>query len=110
MESSLQMGQTVELNSRNLPGERSYVLLTKDGVEKSICLDRQHRLDSGASIHKMSQMELSPEELETANLPRLPTTVITANGSLDTTEEATVYVRDLDMFVAVQLLENTPAV
>ena len=38
------------------------------------------------------------------------TTVITANESIDTTEKAMVYVKDLDMFVTVQLLEYTPAV
>ena len=44
-------------------------------------------------------MEMPPEELETVTVSRLPTTVITVNGSIDTTEEATVYVKDLDMFV-----------
>ena len=42
-------------------------------------------------------------------MSRLLTTVITANGSIDTTEKATAYVKDLDMFVTVQLLEDTPA-
>ena len=32
-----------------------------------------------------------------------------SNGLLDTTEEATVYVEDLDTFVTVQLLEDIPA-
>ena len=43
-------------------------------------------------------------------MPRLPTTVITANGAIDTNEEATVYVKDLDILVTVQLFEDTPAV
>ena len=55
-------------------------------------------------------MELTPEELETVKVIRLPTTVITSNVLVDTTQEATVYVRCLDMFVTVQLLEDTPAV
>ena len=50
------------------------------------------------------------EELETVKVSRPPTTVITANGSIDTTEEVTVYVKDVEMFVTVQLLEDTPAV
>ena len=58
----------------------------------------------------MSKTDLSPQELEAVNVSRLPTTVITANGSIDTTEDAVVYVQDSDMFVAVQLLENTPPV
>ena len=36
-----------------------------------------------------------------------PTTLVTANGEVQTNEEAQVYVRDLDLFVTVQLLEET---
>ena len=39
-----------------------------------------------------------------------PTTVVTANGEVQTREEATVYVKELDLFVTVMLLEETPAV
>ena len=35
--------------------------------------------------------------------------VVTTNGKVQTKEEATVYVRELDLFVTVMLLENTPA-
>ena len=35
---------------------------------------------------------------------------MTANGEVQTNEEAQVYVQDLDMFVTVQLLDETPAV
>ena len=41
---------------------------------------------------------------------RCPTTVITANGEVQTHEEATVYVRELDMFLTVKILEDTSAV
>ena len=40
---------------------------------------------------------------------RSPTTVMTANGEVQTREEATVYVKQLDVFVKVMLLEETPA-
>ena len=36
--------------------------------------------------------------------------VVTANGEVQTNEEAQVYVHDLGLFVAVQLLEDTTAV
>ena len=36
--------------------------------------------------------------------------VLTGNGKVHTHEEAQVYVHDLDLFVTVQLLEETPAV
>ena len=39
-----------------------------------------------------------------------PTIVITANGEVQTHEEATVYVKELDMFLTMKVLENTPAV
>ena len=36
--------------------------------------------------------------------------VLAANSEVQTNEEAQVYVHDLDLFVTVQLLEETPAV
>ena len=39
-----------------------------------------------------------------------PTIVITANGEVQTHEEATVYVKELDKFLTMKVLENTPAV
>ena len=36
--------------------------------------------------------------------------MITANGKVQTNEEAQVYVHDLDLFVTVQILDDTPAV
>ena len=39
-----------------------------------------------------------------------PTIVITANGKVQTHEEATVYVKELDIFLTMKVLENTPAV
>ena len=39
-----------------------------------------------------------------------PTIVITANGKVQTNEEATVYVKELNIFLTVEVLENTPAV
>ena len=36
--------------------------------------------------------------------------VVTANGEVLTKEEARVYVKELDLFVTVMLLEDTPAV
>ena len=41
---------------------------------------------------------------------RNPTTVMTANGEVQTREEATVFVKELDLFVTVMFLEETPAV
>ena len=48
--------------------------------------------------------------VETMRTSRSPTTVMTANGGVQTREEATVYVKQLDLIVTVMLLEETPAV
>ena len=39
-----------------------------------------------------------------------PTIVITANGEVQTHEEAIVYVKELEIFLTMKVLENTPAV
>ena len=36
--------------------------------------------------------------------------MVTANGEVQTNEEAQVYVPDLDLFVKVQILDDMPAV
>ena len=66
--------------------------------------------DSGASMHMLSRKDLSSDELDTLRRSRNPTTMVTANGEVQTNEEAQEYVHDLDLFVTVQLLDETPAV
>ena len=56
----------------------------------------------------VSKQDLNSAELETMRISRNPTTVITAKGDVRTTEEATEYVKQLDLFVEVMLLEETP--
>ena len=64
--------------------------------------EREFVVDSGASLHMVSKRDLNSAELETMRISKNPTTVMT--------EEATVYVKDLDLIVTVMLLEETPAV
>ena len=61
-------------------------------------------------MHMISKKDLNPAELETVTTSRSPTTVITANGEVQTHEEATVYVKELDIFLTMKVLEDTPAV
>ena len=61
-------------------------------------------------MHMISKKDLNSAELETLTTPRSPTTVITANGEVQTHEEATVYVKELDIFLTMKVLEDTPAV
>ena len=72
--------------------------------------EREFVVDSGASMHMMSKKELSFEEMGTVKRSRNPIVVLTANGEVQTHEEAQVFVHDLNQFVTVQLLEETPAV
>ena len=58
----------------------------------------------------VSKKDLNSAELETMRISRNPTTVMTANGEVLTREEATENVTELDLFVTVMLLEDTPAV
>ena len=72
--------------------------------------EREFVVDSGASMHMVSKRDFSSAELETMRTSRSPTTVTTANGEVRTREEATVYVKQLDLFVKVMLLDETPEV
>ena len=72
--------------------------------------EREFVVDSGASMHMLSRKGLNSAQLETIRVSRNPTTILTVNGEVQTNEEATVYVHDLDLFVTAQILEDTPAV
>ena len=67
-------------------------------------------VDSAASMHMVSKKDLNSAELETMRTSRSPTTVMTANGEVQTREEATENVKQLDVFVKAMLLEETPTV
>ena len=61
-------------------------------------------------MQMISKKDLNDAELETLTTSRSPTTVITANGEVQTHEEATVYVKELDIFLTMKVFEDTPAV
>ena len=58
----------------------------------------------------ISKKDLSDAEMDTLMKSCSPTTVITANGEVQTHEEAIVYVKELDIFLTMKVLEDTPAV
>ena len=70
--------------------------------------EREFVVDSGASMHMISKKDLSDAEMDTLTKSCSPTIVITANGEVQTDE--TVYVKELDIFLTMKVLENTPAV
>ena len=61
-------------------------------------------------MHMISKKDLNSAECDTSTTSRSPTAVITANGEVQTHEEATVYVRELGIFLTMKVLEDTAAV
>ena len=61
-------------------------------------------------MYMISKKDLSEAEMDTLTKSCSPTIVITANGEVQTQEEAIVYVKELDIFLTMKVLDNTPAV
>ena len=61
-------------------------------------------------MHMISKKDLSDAEMETLTKWCSPAIVITANGEVQTHEQAIVYVKELDIFLTMKVLDNTPAV
>ena len=61
-------------------------------------------------MHMISKKDLSDAEIGTLTKSCSPTIVITVNGEVQTHEEAIVYVKELDIFLTMKVLDNTPAV
>ena len=61
-------------------------------------------------MHIISKKDLNDAEMDTLTKSCSPTIVITVNGEVQTHEEATVYVKEFDIFLTMKVLENTPAV
>ena len=70
--------------------------------------EREFVVDSCASMHVISKKDLSGAEMDTLTKSCSPTIVITANGEVQTHEEAIVYVKELDIFLTMKVFENTP--
>ena len=72
--------------------------------------EREFVVDSGASMHMISKKDLSDAEMDALTKSCSPTIVIAANGDVQTHEEATVCVKELDIFLIKKVLDNTPVV
>ena len=72
--------------------------------------EREFVVDSCASMHMINKKDLNSAEMDTLTKSCSPTTVITANGEVQTHEEATVSVKELDIFLIMKVFESTPAV
>ena len=74
---------------------QSYILLApwKNGYLAASTkepFEREFAVDSRTGMQKVSKRDLESAELETIRVSRSPTTVMTANGEVQTREEATV--------------------
>ena len=61
-------------------------------------------------MHMLSRKDLDSAELETVRVSKSPTTVVAANGEVQTKEETTMYVKEFGLFVTIKLLKDTLAV
>ena len=61
-------------------------------------------------MHMISKKDMSDAEMDTLTKSCSPTILIIANGEVQTHEEATVHVKELDIFLTLKVLENTQAV
>ena len=62
------------------------------------------------NAHAEQEGPKNSAESDTVQVSKNLTTVVTANGEVQTNEEATVYVNEMDLFVTVKLFEDTPSV
>ena len=60
-------------------------------------------------MHMINKKDLNSAELETVSTLRSPTKVITVDGEVQAHEEATIYVKELEKFLIMKVLEDTPA-
>ena len=88
------------LNSRSMK-ERFFSLSENRCLPASTLKpeERDFVVDSGASMHMISKKDLSNAEMDILTKSCSPTIVTTANGEVQTNEEAIVYVKALDFFL-----------
>ena len=72
--------------------------------------DREFVVDPSALMHMISKEDLNSVEMDSFTKSCSLTIVVTANGDVQTHEEATVYVKELDIFLTMKVFENWPAV
>ena len=69
--------------------------------------DQECIIDRGASLHFVDK---SSPSLKTVTKSDTLCLFVTANRTVETDEKATVYIKDLEVFLCVKLVENFPAV
>ena len=72
--------------------------------------DRACIIDSGAPLHMMGRTSLTREEMTTVKKASVACVSMIANGTVEANHDPAVYMMDLDIFVCVKLVEDSPAV
>ena len=111
---SLCQQSSVEFGEKNIQAQswrQSYVLFSCGKKRR-----QKHRRSYvwcgfGSCNAHAEQVVWSSDQMDTLRRSRTPRAVLTATGEVQINEEAQVFfVHDLDLFVTVQLLDETPAV
>ena len=79
-------------------------------LAESVLKLKEHESATFFSLHMISKKDLNDAEMDTLTKSCSPTIVKTANGEVQTHEEAIVYVKEFEKFLTMKVLENTPAV
>ena len=79
-------------------------------LAESVLKLEEHESATFFSLHMISKKDLNDAEMDTLTKSCSPTIVKTANGEVQTHEEAIVYVKEFEKFLTMKVLENTPAV
>ena len=69
--------------------------------------ERKFVVDSGASMHMISKEDLKDVEMDTSTKSCCLLMIIATNGELQKHGEATVYVKEFDIFLIMKVIENT---
>ena len=61
-------------------------------------------------MHMIRRKDLNDAEMDTLTKSCIPTIVITASGEEQTHEEAIVYVKELDIFLTMKVLDHASSI
>ena len=104
---SIQKGEPHERN----PCASSFEERTLEETSRQEDCDHKAAWNLARKTHMLSKRDLSSDRMDTLRRrSRNPMTVLTATGKVQINEDAQVFVRDLDLFVTVRFLDETPVV
>ena len=88
-----------------LKAEDNFVSFSCEGAR-----DTENRMVVMGFVHNADQRDLSSDKMDTFGKVQNPMSDLPRQGVVQINEQAPVFVHDLDLFVTVQLLDETPAI